>query len=235
MSMLARKLMRRSGKKLVTGTLSGSGNLSIPAGVVSVSLTGQGGVGGDDSWYDPGQPYIAPSGYHPEVAAQPAMYTGWDGPYAGSLNGLTGSLSQMQGMGASNGVFNGGSPAGYGSTSSPPGNYSVWGYQGTSTPGVYAFISYYWTPHQSSAAVAYQAAYYDYPGQPYIAPSSGGGPYYGTSTTATLNGSTLTWQGGYGAGVQGAVLAKTAASTGAGQTLSYSCASGTSMIYSYEV
>jgi len=44
-----------------SGVLTGSGVLTIPARASSVTLTGQGGTGGDDSWSNPGQPYIAPT------------------------------------------------------------------------------------------------------------------------------------------------------------------------------
>jgi hypothetical protein len=63
----------------VTGNLSGaSGTLGIHASQhasFSVSITGRGGYGGDNSWYDPGQAYIAPSGYVAAVAYAAGYYS----------------------------------------------------------------------------------------------------------------------------------------------------------------
>ena len=62
MSSLAKKLLGGRSRTLVTGTLTGSGSLFIPVEVEFVSLTGQGGNGGNNTTYHPGQPYIAPTG-----------------------------------------------------------------------------------------------------------------------------------------------------------------------------
>ena len=70
-------------------------------------------------------------------------------------------------------------------------------------------------------------------GQPYIAPSSTGGPYTGASTTCTLNGTTKTFVGGYNA-TPAASATYALTSTGAGQTLSYSIPTGGSLSYSYQ-
>lgn len=69
-------------------------------------------------------------------------------------------------------------------------------------------------------------------GQPYIAPWETGGPYTGSSTTATLNGVTKTWLGGYY--VTAPVSATYAlVSTGAGQSLTYSVPAGGQLSYEY--
>ena len=202
--------VRRGGKAatLVSGSLTGSSSLSIPQGAELVSLTGRGGDGGNNYWYDPGQPYIPPS------------YTGWDGPYSSAFNGPGYTLAEAESLTASFSGGNSAGPSDYGTTTSPPGTWYASGYNWNGSS--YTWVGYYWTPHQSSA------------GQPYIAPSSGGGPYYGASTTATLNGTTRTWTGGYDAGVQGTTSTQTITSTGAGQTLTYSVAGSGALTYTYE-
>lgn len=202
--------IRRGGKSatLVTGSLSGSGNLSIPQGAQLVSLTGRGGDGGNNYWYDPGQAYMPP------------LYTGWIGPTASGLNGSTGSEGAMIELCNSFSGGNSSGPPDYGTTSSPPGGWAASGYNWNGTN--YTFTGYTWIPFRSSE------------GQPYIAPSSGGGAYYGTSTTATLDSTTRTWTGGYDSGVQGSTSTQTLTSTGLGQTLSYSVAGSGALTYTYE-
>lgn len=209
MSSLARQLLGATGAlTTVTGSVFGSGSLAIPAGVVLVTLTGQGGTGSDNSYYNPGQPYIAPSGYNAAVAAYYTYYV--------SIPARIISV----GGGSSPGGSDPGAPTTgtdpFFSTSWSQWNGSSWDLWATGYDGIY---------HAGTPA------FYDYPGQPYIAPTSGGGIYSGSNTTATLNGVTDTWAGGYG-GVA-TLSIQTLASTGAGQTLTYSIASGGSLNYSY--
>ena len=184
----------------VSGTLTGSGSLSIPAGATLVSLTGAGGTGGNDYWYDPGQEYIAP--------------TPWSGHWTDSGAPIYGNYSSDI-------------STGYPAPPTGPGQYSgAWVCSWTNIPpevpwycAFYGLVSVTDTPYD--------------PGQPYIAPSSGGGPTYGPSTSATLNGTTRTWTGGYDSGVVGTSSTQTLTSTGAGQTLTYSVGAGGNLSYTY--
>ena len=205
MSRLASRTRGGRGVTLVTGTLTGSGTLSIPAGVSQVSLTGRGGDGGDSSWYDAGRPYIAPSG--------------WVAPALLSSNGH-GRTIYAETTDYSSWPTCADTPG-----SSGPANISTsdWGNGGRTDD----FLSW--------DCPIYSTGYYSNPGQSYIAPSSGGGPYTGTSTTSTLNGVTRTWAGGYNTGGVGTTSTQTLDSTGAGQSMTYSIPGTGALSYSYEL
>ncbi len=51
-----------------SGSLSGTGTLAIPASVLSVTVTGAGAPGGDNTVSYPGQPFIAEVPYTPRTA-----------------------------------------------------------------------------------------------------------------------------------------------------------------------
>lgn len=222
MSRLSSLLRRGKGASAITGTLSGNGSLSIPQGVTSISLTGRGGNGGNNYWYNPGQAYIAPSGYNAGQPYIPPSYS-WYSPYGYSE--------------ASGGTYNQGYPTsnpgpGAAPTSASDSKVVKWQrFDGT----LYYVSIEVWYSQQTSAGQSYIAPYYTNPGQAYIAPSSGGGPYTGTSSTATLNSSTKTWVGGYDSGGVGPTTTQELISTGAGQSLSYSVASDGALSYSYEM
>lgn len=204
MSSLARQLLGATGAlTTVTGSVFGSGSLAIPSGVVLVTLTGQGGTGGDNSYYNPGQPYVAPSSGQSYIAP----FLEW-----GGLSGYDTYLSSTPVYQALP------SPSYLGQTA----DLITGGGVGSETVFVY---HEYVTQNPGRPYMAASS------GQPYIAPSSGGGVYSGGNTTATLNSVTDTWAGGYGGAATSSV--QTLASTGAGQTLTYSIASGGSLNYSY--
>lgn len=218
MSNLKRRLLlglEKQALNVITGSLSGSGTLPIPVGVVNVTLTGRGGTGGDNSYYNPGQPYIAPSGW---VAGSTGQWRGVGGtaggvtwtdpgpPYSDPLN-----LPAI----TANGQI---------ATSGP------WSTRIADSGGNPAWQLNCMSTWQSEY---YIAGYYTDPGQTYSAPSSGGGVYAGGNTTATLNGVTDTWPGGSG-GIASSST-QTLSSTGAGQTLTYSVASGGTLSYSYQI
>jgi hypothetical protein len=209
---------------VVTGTLSGSGTLTIPAGATLVSLTGRGGNGTNDYWYDPGQAYIAPSGYHAGYYTTPATYK-WGGGVS------DGAAYNQPYPGASSGNF----PT-VGAACAEGAHVDCWVSGGGTNAGTSDWAIFYshYDAVLNTPASGWVAPYYDNPGQPYIAPSSGGGPQYGTSTTATLNGTTRTWTGGYDSGVQGTTSTQTLTSTGAGQSLTYSVPGTGTLSYSYE-
>jgi hypothetical protein len=245
----------------VTGTLSGaSGTLAIHASQhpsVTVSMTGCGGYGGDNSWYDPGQPYIAPSGYvdgyysNPGqdaiapsgwVAGSPAYWTGgtWIfGPYnstyiPGNYSGLPPFLgiANTTESGTANGTRIYGRAEGIMSGGLWFQIFTDYTYSGAT---YYAGTSgYYSNPGQAAIAPSgWVGAYYSDPGQSYIAPSSGGGPYSipTNNMTATVNGSTITWTSGWG-NVLGNSSTQTLTAVG-GQTLSYANPGGQPLSYSY--
>lgn len=204
MSRLAQRLRGGRSATLVTGTLSGSSSLSIPQGVTLVSLTGRGGDGGNNSWYDAGQPYIADTRTY-----------AWDGGV--EPGGPVDYLINLSGWAHSKPAASG-SPSAAGQTqgyswSTDGGGGHWWAYSG------------FYSSYQTGGSA----------GQAYIAPTSGGGPYSGTSSTATLNSVTDTWAGGYDSGGVGATSTQTLASTGAGQTLTYSIPGTGTLTYSYEI
>jgi hypothetical protein len=204
--------MMLAGKSLITvsGTLSGSGSLTIPSGATSISLVGVGGSG--THVYNGGRAYIAPTyafdnfvwynndeGNHfsagmttmlsvnvpPPSSLQITYYVGGLGPTATSTFNQT--------------------------------NYSpmvILSY--TSADGLYVIVSQHYV--MTSA------------GQSYIA------PYYtdgtGVATTATANGVTDTWAAGYGTAT-GSSSTQVLSLSGAGQTMSYVVGSGGSLSYTY--
>lgn len=69
MSAIQQMMLAGKGRVTVTGSLSGSGSLSIPAGVTSITFTGQGGAG--TTTYNPGQGSASyPGGLPPYSAGQ---------------------------------------------------------------------------------------------------------------------------------------------------------------------
>lgn len=210
MSSLARQLLGATGAlTTVTGSVFGSGSLAIPSGVVLVTLAGQGGTGGDNSYYNPGQPYVEPAVGQPYIA--PYLYWQAQGVNTGGTFTTDPGLPYSDpGPGAVTFAYDSKATSWQGGS---PGAYTQYtqGYICYQNPG---------QPYIAATA-----------GQPYIAPTSGGGVYSGGNTTATLNGVTDTWTGGYGGAATSSV--QTLVSTGAGQTLAYSIASGGSLNYSY--
>lgn len=189
---LGRKLRGAGGGALVvvSGTLTGSGNLTIPIGVTSISLTGRGANGTNNYHSDPGQPYIAPT--TSTSTNTHGQYQSWldsagTGPDCSDTPGSTGPTNVRH------------------STVSGK-DYVSWDCPLTKVTN---------------------------PGQPYVPPSSGGGPQYGASTTATLNGTTATFQGGYDANVVATPSTQSLSSTGNGQTMSYIVQSTGALSYSY--
>lgn len=199
-------LLAGKGSVVVNGSLSGSGSLSIPAGVTSVSLTGAGGTG--TQTYNPGQPYIAPFPVYSTTLTWITHDNGTVVSYTSSpLYPVTTDWVQP--------AY---SPSYFDELASvytSPYNNSYSLYQNM-------YVNWY-------AGYAYL---YTDPGQPYIAPYYT--YYYGPSTTATLNAVTDTWTGGYGV-VQGPTSTQNLASNGLGQTLTYSIGTGGFLNYSYTI
>lgn len=164
-----------AGNQTITNTLTGSGTISIPAGVTSISLTGKGGsvlltdnsqpyiaptgnpsypnglpvykaaVYGDNSWYDPGQPYIAPVYSYSWVSEGGVTAGGGDGGVDYNNYYVPTAAGQF---------------------------YSARDY--TYYPGTNPPATEYWT----MTTVGYRSVQNTVTaGQPYIAPSSGGGIY----------------------------------------------------------
>lgn len=247
MSAIQQMLFAGRAPVTVSSTVYGSGSLSIPAGVTSVSLTGQGGSG----TYSPGQgsasypsglpPYNAGQAFSPSTVSGSGTLTAnfqyWTNgdpqyvsfTYSGTADGENTYAITISGyppyIGSSinpSNYVNGGSMTGYYAVASPfiMINYMGGGrYQGSQS-------SYTIVPETPYIAPTGNASYPS--GLPtYVAPSYTTGP----STTATLNGVTNTWAGGYGGA--GSPSSQPLSSTGAGQTLTYNVGSGGYLTYSY--
>jgi hypothetical protein len=190
--------------------------------------------------YDPGRAYIAPSGYHAQVNAAPAVYA-WGTPYEVGYPGPTGTLSSnAQGYAdniaqwgtSSTAVILGGV---YPALPTVTGQYSWTSYYVVGTASSWRVVNQYVQSVLVSAAVLYQAAYYDNPGQSYIAPHSSGGPQFGPVTSITLNSITNELSGGYDSGGIGTDQTVYMASTGAGQALDYTVPITGYLTYYYEI
>ena len=196
----------------VTGTLSGSsGTLAIHASQhasVIVSMTGRGGYGGDNSWYDPGRPYIAPSGYVAEVPYQAAYYANPGQPYIAPSGYVEGYYSNPGQDAIAPSGWVSGSPAYWSGGSWNMGSYSINFTPDPSAAGLPGFTSnantsadgyangtsitisegmpsggnwYAISTNYSVSGATYTAAtsgYYSNPGQAAIAPSGWVGAYY---------------------------------------------------------
>lgn len=194
--MSAIQQMLAAGRSLitVTGSLSGAGSLSIPAGVTSVSLTGAGGTG--TTTWNAGTPDYC------RYTFNYASLLYWDAVYSYSAYGVPkhGSSVDMYDVG------------------------------GTYTSPSYYALSYGGTPASAGNVPLVVDVYSKYS---VLTPGTSG--YYsyttGASTTATLNGVTDTWAGGYGGAASS--YGQTLASNGSGQTMTYSIGPGGSLSYSY--
>lgn len=261
MSAILQLLLSSGAKTLVMGSLSGSGSLTIPAGVTTVTMTGRGGVGaqtyypqvGNPSYpsglppYNAGQPYIAPvnpsatlyywgSALIPSSITVSITWAAYDAAAAASQSPITSSSGLSGYPSTVTDQFNiprdfvGAVDFGLG-VAYQPGYLNV--NLGYGPAGGYGYVGEIYASSGSR-------------GQPYIAPTgnpsypSGLPPYqaaytaytYGPNTTATLNGVTRTWTGGYGS-VAGTESQQTLTSNGLGQSLSYDVGSGGSLSYSY--
>ena len=163
----------------VSGTLTGAGTLAIPNGVWDVAFTGVGGLSGGT--YNPGQPYIEPTGYHAAVPAADAVF---GEPWQWALTDSPSQLSQRgyltdspYGYHVSRTLPSSAEIAvyfGQPSALSPITEYTNWYSNWSSSVG----RRYYELPNKTvyavltliSAAHGIIPAYYDDPGQPYIEP-----------------------------------------------------------------
>jgi len=163
----------------VSGTLTGAGTLAIPAGVWDVTLTGIGGLSGGT--YDPGQPYIEPTGYH---AAVPAADAVWGEPWQWFSTDSPSRFIQSPHLTDS--------PIGYVISSTYPTSDEIavhFGQPSALSPSTddtnwfrnwsnnygqryYQLVPQTVYPHLALIAAAHGIipAYYDDPGQPYIEP-----------------------------------------------------------------
>lgn len=223
-------LLAGKGSVVVNGSLSGSGSLSIPAGVTSVSLTGAGGIG--TQTYNPavGNPSY-PSGLPPYQAAQ--QYYDWS--YVDSTTASVGTLTPGFPLIVAS-VPHWGPPALqgpiYGGSTYINPSYSV--------PYVVSTVTYYINIFNDHYVSDIPGIYVPQQGEP--AYPSGLPPYQsdyysnnaGPSTTATLNAVTKYWFGGSGP-VQGTTSTQNLSSNGLGQTLTYSIGTGGFLNYSYTI
>lgn len=213
-------LLAGKGSVVVSGSLSGSGSISIPAGVTSVSLTGAGGVGSQT--YNPavGNPSY-PSGLPPYQAA--ITYYAWT--YVGAVYlSTTGSPSYSLGNSPNNyppytpvgpvaAYFAGPAYSWFNGV-----NYINYSADEFKADTIASTVPQQGEPAYPSGLPPYQSDYY----------SNNAGP----NTTATLNAVTKYWFGGSGP-VQGTTSTQISTSNGLGQTLTYSIGAGGFLNYSY--
>ncbi len=222
-------LLAGKGSVVISGSLSGSGNLSIPAGVTSVSLTGAGGVGSQT--YNPavGNPSY-PSGLPPYQAA--IQYYDWS--YVDSTTASVGTLTPAFPLIAA-AVPHWPPPTlgtAFGINTYINPSYSV--------PYVVSTVTYYLNIFNDHYIANVLGTYVPQQGEP--AYPSGLPPYQsdyysnnaGPNTTATLNAVTTYWIGGSGP-VQGTTSTQISTSNGLGQTLTYSIGAGGFLNYSYTI
>jgi len=192
----------------ITNTVTSSGSVSIPAGATIVTLTGKGGTG--------------TSTYHPAVAAS--------GPIYGESWPAIQYFSSATTYGAT--------PIYTVITGSPPypanpyvGNLAAWG-------NIFTYTSY-WLTGSSQWANNTNRFYQPQGTQTIIGYTYPGSAAYwtyttGAASTATLEGSSHTYPGGYG-GQATPVGPTDYTVSGNGCTLSYTIASGGSLTYTYFV
>lgn len=195
----------------VSSTQSTDGTINIPANTTLLSVVARGGTGGDNSWYEPGQPYIAPT---------PERYSIWRWSSGEWFTTFTDSNP------------------GYPTSDSTPSQIII-PYDQAAPSVTYTYTQSgpnagVWTinQHTWNVYLHFQGNPYD-PGQPYIAPSSGGGIFYGPSTTLTIGGVTTSYQGGYGN--VASPVSQTFLLSGIAQNISYVVGSGGSLKYTYSV
>lgn len=199
MSAIQQMLFAGRAPVTVSGTVYGSGSLAIPAGVTSVSLTGQGGSGSAATY---GYVNLTP-GYMVSVSPTTVYAT------------TAGVLPEY--------FFYTSFPAANSVTLTEPFTGAVAAQELTS------FGS--WVIIYRRYSSAYDGAGYGAWVQATGTLVNGANATTGPSTTATLNGVTNTWAGGYGGA--GAPSSQPLSSTGAGQTLTYNVGSGGYLTYSY--
>ena len=193
----------------VSTTVTSSGTLSLPLNTMLLAVTATGGTGGDNSWYDPGQPYIAPT---------PERYSIWRWSSGGWFS-----------------TFRNYDP-GYPTSDSTPAQLVVpYNQSVPSTATTYSQTGPnggIWTinEHNWNVYLYFMGNPYD-PGQPYIAPSSGGGPYYGATTSLTIGGVTTNYLGGLNA--PATPVFQSFLLTGIAQDIPYSMGYGGSIKFTY--
>lgn len=249
MSIMHQMIFSGRGLVNVSGTVSGSGSVSIPAGVTSLSLLGQGGAGTTTN--DPGQPYIAPtSGTSAELTYNSLYFNGAYQSYSTTFpNTLTRYTAGSVVLGSSDSSY----PYSTASAEYPALPSSI---QITSGPFTGEYLSYTsgntYRVNNGTTVFNYNGTYSvdgytqltgaiytlmtstgtdSNPGQPYVAPSSSSN--YGPTTTIVFQGIPRSWQGNYGAGYPAAFTQTISGLTGAAGSMTYDCAPGTSLTYSY--
>ena len=209
MSAIQQMMLAGRGWVTVTGSLTQGGSLSIPAGVTSIVLTGSGGTG--TAGVPAASAYCPVDSYYPNASAFSGFPTSVSSTPAGRVSGFFTDAGPFPSLA---------------SMPLPSGATMRQSVQRNSYSGgcevVYSFsdnIGY------EQMSITYHSS------SPYGGSANAISPTTGPSTTATLNGVTRTWAGGYG-GV-GIVSNWSLSSTGAGQTLTYNVGSGGYLTYSY--
>lgn len=226
----------------VSATYYSSGSITIPAGVTSITLVGQGGSGiiVQGEMLTPGQPGIAGTAARWTYQGGSAQ-DNYDTIGASGANPLN-FYSSVPGraistLGQQVGTASGGYlyPWNQGSAYTINASFSIVVNSSNSAAGYH----YHNGGAGNQGGVTITAGYIlttdGTDGQPYIAPTYGPDTYTtGANTTASLNGQPYTWSGGYGGAGSPASYSNISV-PGTGHTLSYTVGSGgyVQVAYSY--
>ena len=214
------------GTNVITNTVLGNGKLLIPENVNLLTIICRGGTGGNNIWYDPGQPFIA------EIKEQIyiAPVYGWKYIDDYSLKSSKPITSEMWNSYSHTKPL---APTIQPTKISDPNDSSSVVYVGwwTGTKEEPVF----WSGHYSSYLIVSEQLFIAYDaGQEYKAPTSGGGPFTGEFSTFTLNEINYSFAGGDG----GPAMSETKVINlinSKNKILSYSIAKGGSLVYSYVI
>jgi len=211
------------GYQEVSNTVTGEGSFQLPDDVTEITITAKGGTGGNNCWYDPGQPYKLGT---PEQVLIPAIY-GWK--YIDDYSITTAPVINLE-MWNNFSHIKSPEPSVKPSKPYDPNDrttvVSVEWWTGTMNNPVFNkgnYVSYLIDPGQP-----YKAAV---PDQPYIPPTSGGGIFSGEYSKISVNDILYVFQGGHG----GPAVAETKnLSTSDSKIINYEIGSGGSLTYSYK-
>lgn len=214
------------GLDIITNTVIGSGKINIPVEVNEVTIICKGGTGGNNVWYDPGQPYLPPVLEQPYVAP---VY-GWQYIDDYSFTSNTPVTTE---------VWNS-----YSKTKPYPPALQPTKETDPLDPTTFVYVSWwtgtrekpvFWSGHYSSYLISEEKQHIEAkPGQAYKPPTSGGGIFTGNFSTFSLNEINYSFPGGVGgpAMPERKVINLTNSKN---RILSYNIAPGGSLVYSYKI
>jgi len=209
----------------ITNTVVGSGIIDIPLDVTEITITAKGGTGGNNCWYDPGQPYVKST---LEQAFVPAVYA-WK--YIDDYS-ITNSKTIDPYVWNSYNHVRPYAPVELPTKVSDPSDPSTLVYvnwwTGTQDKAVF------WSGHYAAYLVSEETPFKEaIPEKPYIAPTSGGSVFKGNFSTVRLNDQDYTFEGGEGGPAVPEILNIDLRNC-YNRILSYNISEGGSLTYSYK-